>query len=134
MAGNPNWKPGSSGNPAGTSRKQQNAARELALYIKQETRDGKEVVDFALAVLRSGGPNAASGPAMHGLTDVTLADKRWAAEFVTERMLGKAPAVIEFVAEGPPVPAIVLSGVTSDDLDAAERVLREGLGAGPVPG
>lgn len=134
MAGNPNWKAGVSGNPAGTSRKQQTAARELALYIKQETRDGKEVVDFALAVLRHGGPSAASGPAMNGLTEVTTADKRWAAEFLTDRTFGKAPQTIEFIAEGPPVPAIVLTGMTPDDLDAAERVLRDALGEPPPPG
>lgn len=134
MAGNPTWKPGTSGNPAGTSRRQQTAARELARRIQQETRDGAEVVDFALAVLRAGGPNAGSGPAMHGLVEVTLVDKRWAAEYLTDRGWGRAPQTIEFTSDGDPVPAIVLTGATPDDLDAAERVLREALGAGEPPG
>lgn len=131
---NPNWTKGTSGNPAGTSRRQQSAARALAMRIQQETRDGAEVVDFALAVLRHGGVNAASGTAMNGLTEVTLTDKRWAADYLTDRGWGKAPQTIEIQTEGEPMPAIVLRGVTDDDLDAAERVLREGLGAGPVPG
>ena len=131
---NPNWTKGTSGNPAGTSRRQQSAARALAMRIQQETRDGAEVVDFALAVLRHGGVNAASGPTMHGLTEVTLTDKRWAADYLTDRGWGKAPQTIEIQTEGEPMPAIVLRGVTDDDLDAAERVLREGLGADPIPG
>jgi hypothetical protein len=131
---NPNWTKGTSGNPAGTSRRQQSAARALAMRIQAETRDGAEVVDFALAVLRAGSPTAGSGPAMHGLTEVTTADKRWAVDYLTDRGWGKAPQTIEIQTEGESMPAIVLRGVTDDDLDAAERVLREGLGAGPVPG
>lgn len=131
---NPNWKAGVSGNPAGTSRQQQNSARAIAMYIRKETRDGAEIADFALAVLRAGGVNAASGPVMHGLTDVTMQDKRWAADFLMDRCFGRAPQTIEIQTDGEPVPAIVLTGVTDADLDAAERVLRDGLGAGPVPG
>jgi hypothetical protein len=131
---NPNWTKGTSGNPAGTSRRQQSAARALAMRIQQETRDGAEVVDFALAVLRHGGVNQGSGAAMHGLGEVTLTDKRWAADYLTDRGWGKAPQTIEIQTEGEPMPAIVLRGVTDDDLDAAERVLREGLGAEPIPG
>ena len=131
---NPNWTKGTSGNPAGTSRRQQSAARALAMRIQAETRDGAEIVDFALAVLRHGGVSAGSSSAMHGLAEVTLTDKRWAADYLTDRGWGKAPQTIEIQTDGEPRPAIELRGLTNDDLDAAERVLREGLGAGPIPG
>ncbi len=69
--------PGQSGNPGGRPR----GTTQFAELIATETRDGAEMVEYALKVLRSkrGKPDA----------------KRWAVEYLTERMLGKPPQAID---------------------------------------
>lgn len=131
MSGNPAWKPGQSGNPTGTSRGQRAIARSIALHIQEETRDLREVTDFALAVLRWNPTNQGSFEAVYGPIVITTIDKRWAAELILERGAGRPLQTIEMTVDGPAPPALVLSAVTDADLDAAERVLRESGAGGP---
>jgi hypothetical protein len=70
------FKAGQSGNPDGRPR----GTREFAELIAEETRGGAELVEYALAVLRSRSQKA---------------PKVWAVEYLTERMLGRAPQSIE---------------------------------------
>jgi len=76
------FKPGQSGNPEGRPR----GTKEFAELIAKETRGGAELVEYALAVLRS---KSAKAP------------KVWAVEYLTERMLGKAPQTIELSGNDP---------------------------------
>jgi|SRR6266849_9612211 len=78
------FKAGQSGNPDGRPR----GNREFAELIADETRDGAELIEYALAVLR--------GEKGHE----ELGDVRWAVEYLTTRMLGRAPQTIELTGRG----------------------------------
>lgn len=136
MAGNPGWKRGGpSPNPSGRTKAQSDAARALARRIQEETRDGDELLEFALRVYRfvPGGPNAETDRAVHGLVEVELEDKKWAHGWLTDRGFGKALQVIDFAGEGTIEPALPIPDTVSDaDLDAAERVLEETLAQRPA--
>ena len=69
MVGAPHrWKPGESGNPGGRTR----GFKGVAELIMRETRDGAELVEFALATMRNVGPGGAG-------TGNRSFDERWQA-------------------------------------------------------
>jgi hypothetical protein len=124
------WKDGQSGNRAGYSKAKSDAAKQLARMIQEETRSGAELLEFALAVYRHNPMSSSKALEVHGLTEVTLDDKKWAHGWLSDRGFGKALQVIEVAGEGESMPAIVLTAKTDAELDAAERVLAESLGDG----
>ena len=129
MAGNPSWKKGgASPNPSGRTKAQSDAARALARMIQAETRDGAELMDFVLAMFRHGPITAATNAAVHGFTEVSLDDKKWAVIWLANRGFGREQQFIDFTGDGTPQPAIAIpADVTDDDLDAMERVLERTL-------
>lgn len=130
MSGNAGaWKPGESGNRSGRPKGQRDAAKAIARRIQADTRDGAELVDFALAILRHNPTNAAECTAVHGLAEVTLRDKRWAMDWLTDRGFGKPIQPLDLVDEPEAVAPLDLSNVSDEDLAVLERVLR-GLGDG----
>lgn len=129
MSGNPNWTKGISGNPTGRTKAQSDAAKVLARMIQEKTREGAALVDFALAVLTHNDINASTNMAVHGLAVVTTRDKIDVLHWLADRGYGKALQVLDIAAEGGVLPALVLTSKSDEDLDAAERVLRES-GAG----
>ncbi len=70
------FRPGETGNPGGRPR----GTTQFAELIANETRHGAELVEYALRVLRSRSRKA---------------PKTWAVEYLTERMLSKAPQHID---------------------------------------
>lgn len=52
-AGNPAWVKGKSGNPGGVTSKQMRSYRELAQYIRDKTKDGREIVDVCYRIMKS---------------------------------------------------------------------------------
>src|SRR5262245_61456119 len=74
MRGRP-FPPGQSGNPGGRSR----GATAMARMIREETRDGAELVEFALAILRGknldGTPNPMATPSSRMYAHQWLSDR-----------------------------------------------------------
>lgn len=134
------FKPGKSGNAGGRPKGQADAARKVALMIQAETGDGVELVQFALAILRVNSDPPVGRPtteesarrktlAEWGIEakDVTLLDRRWAMEWLSDRGLGKAMAFIDVTTDGGDDETIVpldLSGLTLDQLKDLRRRLR----------
>lgn len=67
------WKPGQSGNPAGRPK----GGIGLATYIREHTLEGRELVDFLLEVVRTGGE------------DFKGRDRLTAVEMLMDRAFGK---------------------------------------------
>lgn len=93
------WRPGQSGNPAGRPRN----ATLLARAIRDQTGNGDELVEFALATLRD--------------ASVRRRDRLDALRWLADRGFGAAPLVVE-VSSGDEPPA-----ANYDALDAAELEL-----------
>jgi hypothetical protein len=76
------WKPGQSGNPGGRS----SAVAEVARLIREETRDCRELVEFALNVMR-------------GLEDGMdePAQRQYAHQWLSDRALGKPLQNVEML-------------------------------------
>ena len=85
----PAWRKGQSGNPGGRP-------KGIASYVRKQTKDGKELVDFMLSILRK------SGEFEHGRLDLSV--RMDAATWLAERGFGKVPQAHELTgAEGGPV-------------------------------
>lgn len=76
--GNPKWQKGVSGNPSGRPKKD----RVVALLVSAKTKQGEELVDFLLSVMR-------------GQIEGTTTDKLHACKMLLDRGWGKAPESIE---------------------------------------
>ena len=146
---NPNpqnqWKPGQSPNPGGRSREQRSAARQQARLIQEMTGNGKLMAEFAVAVLIAGGrPDEADPDAdvvaklaernlrRFGLSpdQVTLRDRQWATEYLSDRGLGKP--VVDITTDGNAVGSVSLIPVdlgtlTDEQLAAVKKRVREAL-------
>lgn len=116
---NPNMiKGGASINPNGRSRGMQDNARKLARYIAAQTRDGEEMADVLIAIMRS----EAKLPA-------ALMRKSAAAIALLERVAGKATVDVihsgtiehEHRVEG--VNQAMIDAMSDDDAMALERQL-----------
>jgi hypothetical protein len=143
------FKPGKSANPGGRPKAQADAARKLALYIQQETDEGRLLADFALAILlvdsnpQPGRPLAEESARRRKLAewgikpeDVTLLDRRWAQEWLGERGLGKALQFIDVTNDdeaGAELVPIDLSGLTLGELKDLRRRLKAGDAAEDSP-
>lgn len=130
------YKQGQTGNAGGRPKAQSDAARTMAHMIIEQTHGGRELVLFALAILRcdptkrTGRPTGEQSAirltlADHGLTadDVTLQDRKWALEWLSDRGAGKALQTLDLSADLVAPPAVPLEGAP-EDIEAAERVLR----------
>lgn len=85
---------GKSGNPGGQTKAAVAARRMVAELISSETDGGKEIVLFALNVMRGEG----GAPGKGEDEDNSCWDQksqRWAADFLANRLWGKAPLVVE---------------------------------------
>ena len=92
MAGNPAWVKGVSGNPSGRT----SASNLLGSVIRNRTKRGVDLVDFALEVWRG----------RHG---ATLKDRQWAHEWLANRGFGTAMASADIMVEDPSGGAIDVS-------------------------
>lgn len=104
---------GTSPNPGGRPK----AAIAMAKLIRDSTRDGAEVVEFMLAVLRGDGeigPPEDRRPLPSDLKDGK--SRRWAAEQLLDRGFGKAPQTIEIAAQGEAVAMPDMSGLPLEEL------------------
>lgn len=151
---NPNppnqFKPGQSGNPGGRTREQRSAARQQARLIQEMTGNGKLMAEFAVAVLIAGGRPDESDPdadvvaklaernlRRFGLSpdQVTLRDRQWATEYLSDRGLGKPVVDVDVTSDGQAVGSISLIPVnlgtlTDAQLEAIDRQIAEALPAG----
>ncbi len=157
MAGNPNMKPGApSVNPGGRTREQRSAARQQARMIQERTGNGSLMVDFAIAVLLAGGEvddvdaDLVAGMAKKALKrfglapdQVTLRDRQWATEYLSDRGLGKPVVDVDITSDGRAVGSvsllpIELPALTDEQLEAWRAKLRgareAALEAGSPPG
>lgn len=96
----PPWKPGESGNPGGRIK------RAFADIIRDETKDGLELVRFHLGIFRCQKVKVAK-PAMgarHGQVTITrypsLGERRQSAKWLTEYMAGKPRVMLEIEGRG----------------------------------
>src|SRR5262245_30801464 len=86
----PRWKPGESGNPSGSS-----AAVRLAKLVRVETKRGRELVDFMLAVMRGERITAAGADRRAKGKIANLAQRVSAAEWLADRGYGRARELVE---------------------------------------
>ena len=107
--GNPNWKPGVSGNPRGRPR----GAAGLAEYIRSITRDGAELADIAIDIARN--PRARDR------------DRLAAVELLKDRAFGKPEQTIQLEASikpaGPALPEPDYESMSLADLEALDQIL-----------
>lgn len=149
MPGNPNMKAGApSVNPGGRSREQRSAARQQAALIQKLTGNGKLTAEFALALLIAGGEPDNDDPEdaevmrklagrtlkRYGLKPeaVTLWDKKWAAQYLDDRGLGKPVVDIDITTDGNPVGTVSLipvdlSSLTDAQLAEVKQRVRDAL-------
>lgn len=106
------------GNKAALGRGRPKGFKGLAKKIQRETEGGDELLEFALAVFRGGGPEG-SGFEHLG----KKFSERWDAfVWLSDRGYGKAPLVIEAHHEGEVATAIVpdLSEFSDEELEAMD--------------
>lgn len=100
MSGNPAWiKGGPSPNPKGMAVGTHSAARSLARKIQAATRDGDELLDFALTVYRANPITMPTVAATYGIETVSLRDKQWAHDWLSDRGYGRAVQAIDLIGE-----------------------------------
>ena len=120
------YKPGQSGNPSGRPKHQRDAAKQLARYIQEETRDGREILDFLLAVLRWTPAESLKFHVEHGFEAVELEHKQWAAAQLLDRGFGRPTQSIDLVAEVAPISAADLAPLeafSDEQLSVAAQAL-----------
>ena len=102
---------GFSGNPGGQT-KAQVAARRLASELASaETRGGAELIEFAARVLRGAEDGCDDGKS-----------KRWACDFLANRLWGKAPLIVE---SEKPVESVVLPDLNGMSLEELRALAQE---------
>ena len=139
------FKQGATGNPGGRSREQRSAARQQARMIQERTGNGSLMVDFAISVLLAGGEvddadadlvaaMAKKALRRFGLApdQVTLRDRQWATEYLSDRGLGKPVVDVDITTDGNAVGTVSLIPVdlgtlTDEQLAAVKKRVREAL-------
>lgn len=87
----------------------------MAKLIREETKDGKELVDYAVGVLRD--------------VNATERNRAWAADWLADRGFGKPQQAIDVTSGDMPIQGgIDLSGLSPAALEELAQ-----LGAGPEP-
>lgn len=76
----PPWRPGQSGNPGGRP-------KGVGAYIREQTKDGREMVDFALAVMR-------------GRRKAPIKQRLEALYWLSDRAFGRSPLPLPELPEG----------------------------------
>lgn len=104
------WKPGESGNPSGRPK-----GPGLVQYIRDQTMDGRELIDFLLNVVRG-----------NGLKFNRIVDRIKATEILMDRAFGKVPS--EAPGGDKIRPTLDLDKLTEQELEFLENV-RLGLAA-----
>lgn len=107
--GNPNWKPGVSGNPGGRPK----GYKGLAKLIQKRSDGGEELIIFLFDVLRG----------EHEL-GATLGARQWACEQLLNRGYGKAPAIVEVhnsLDDDAVATVIDTRGMTDEELEIWEK-------------
>jgi hypothetical protein len=84
------FRPGVSGNPGGSTKAEVAARRRAAELIYARTDGGLVIIDFAIGVLK--GSEGVPEDCRDGRS------RRWAANFLAERLWGRAPLVVELSA------------------------------------
>lgn len=100
---------GNPGRPQGAKNK---APSQFAKYIREQTDEGRRLVDFALAVFDNDSAR---------LEKVTLPDRMDAMKYLTDRGWGKAKEIIEF--EGDLPVKVDLSALSTDELKLAKALM-----------
>jgi hypothetical protein len=105
------WKPGQSGNPGGQP-------RGFVSEIRRQTKNGFELVSFALRVLRN--------------EEAEMRDRAWACGFLADRGFGKPTQSLDLEVAGEPmVPLSQIQEAGQAFRDKFERyVRRDGAGDG----
>jgi hypothetical protein len=119
----PPWKPGESGNGLGVAV----TARGIAMYARKRTRNGKELVDFMLGVMR-GEPLPVRATRNHRARypqTPKVEHRMVAAQWLADRGWGKAKELIELQGDAPTTPEqrLALLRRLSDDERAQLRAL-----------
>jgi hypothetical protein len=124
------WQPGQSGNPAGRPL----SFLDLALQVRQITRNGTELAQFLLAVMHG---EAIRVPGRNG--DRALAAQRptlnhrlQAAQLLLDRGWGRAPQVIELLGDATPeqqqqMRRALLESLTDDERTQLRALLQRAL-------
>ena len=111
-------KGGPSLNPRGRPRN----ALALAPRVRDGTRNGQDLIDFALAVFHGDEDVVGAG--------VPLADRWRALEWLADRGYGKAAQIIELVAQPS---GIDLARLTPSQIESLERLLADAVDAVSLP-
>lgn len=123
------WKPGQSGNPGG----KRPAALKLAQILAKETKDGQEIVEFVLGVLRGRTTEAPIGNGKRKRIKYWGDKSRiWAAEWCGDRLWGKAKQVIE-LESGTSQPQADYATLSDSDLAELERIMTKTITVGDQP-
>jgi hypothetical protein len=95
-----------SGNPGGRPK----GAHRFAALIRKHTHHGRELIDFALQVMRD--------------EQTPLRDRLRAMEFLAERMLGKAVQAVDLAQVSPATEPLDYSVLSLEELDQFHEILK----------
>lgn len=100
----------------------------MAQLLAKETRDGQEIVSFALGVLRGRTVEPPKGKAKHPRVKVWSEKSRlWAAEWCADRLWGKAKQVVELEHGKPAAPPLNYDALTDAEVDALDQLLSKAM-------
>lgn len=123
------FQPGKSGHPGG----RKPGALKLAAMLAKETRDGREIVEFVLGVLRGKTVEEPAKVDENGKVVTPEKIKRWsdksrhwAADWASDRLWGKAKQVIELDG-GPSAPVANYDALSDEDLANLERIMTKAV-------
>lgn len=102
------WVKGKSANPGGKTKAEVAARRMAAELIDQETDGGREILRFAINVMRGQVEDCDDSKS-----------RRWAADFLADRRWGKAPLIVEVGPAASEVEIPDVKGLTLEELRAA---------------